>query len=270
MTPTTLRLSDGAAVRCLDTGGGRAPLILIHGVGLRAEAWGPQIEALARAARVIAVDMPGHGGSDPLLDENALPDFVDWCARVIGALGLGPVSIAGHSMGALIAAGAAVCHPTLVKRTALLSAVHRRDAAARRAVMDRAAQIAAGHVDADAPLSRWFGESPQEMRVRRDVGKWLASVDAGGYAAAYAAFAAGDAIYAPELHRISCPFLAITGADDPNSTPAMSRAMAAAVPGGVSAVIEGHRHMVNLTAPDVVNAHLGAWLKRTAPKEAIQ
>jgi pimeloyl-ACP methyl ester carboxylesterase len=58
---------------------------------------------------VIAVDMPGHGDSDPLPGTPALPDYVAWAARVVQALGLGPVSVAGHSMGALIAAWAWRC-----------------------------------------------------------------------------------------------------------------------------------------------------------------
>jgi pimeloyl-ACP methyl ester carboxylesterase len=41
----------------------------------------------------------------------------------------------------------------------------------------------------------------------------------------------------------------------------MSKAMAAAAACGRAVVIEGHRHMVNLTAPDAVNAALGEWLE---------
>lgn len=40
------------------------PLVLIHGVGMNAASWYPQIETLRRDFRVIAVDMPGHGESD--------------------------------------------------------------------------------------------------------------------------------------------------------------------------------------------------------------
>lgn len=39
-------------------------LILIHGVGMRLEAWAPQIEAFAKTHRVFALDMPGHGASE--------------------------------------------------------------------------------------------------------------------------------------------------------------------------------------------------------------
>ena len=40
----------------------------------------------------------------------------------------------------------------------------------------------------------------------------------------------------------------------------MSHAMAAAAPQGRALVIEGHRHMVNLTAPETVTAALQDWL----------
>ncbi len=38
--------------------------------------------------------------------------------------------------------------------------------------------------------------------------------------------------------------------------------MAEAAPKGEAAIIEGHRHMVNLTAPDEVNRLLSDWLRR--------
>lgn len=256
MTQPTLRLSDGSALGLIEAGHGR-PLVLIHGVGLRAEAWAPQIAALARDHHVIALDMPGHGGSTALPEGARLPDFVAWAARAIRALGLGPVSLAGHSMGALIAAGLAVEYPQLVTRVALLNPVHRRSAAARAAVLDRAAAIATGQAGIEAPLARWFG--PGEEVLRDQVAGWLGQVDATGYAAAYRAFAEGDATYADRLAQIHCPALVLTGAGDANSSPEMTRAIAAACRGR-ALVVPGHRHMVNLTAPDIVTQALSEWL----------
>lgn len=257
MTSRILRLSDGAAVRAIEAGQG-APLLLIHGVGLRAEAWGPQIAALAAHARVIAVDMPGHGGSDPLPAGAALPDYVAWAARVIVALGLGPVDVAGHSMGALIALGLAVERPDLVRRAALLNGVHRRSPAARAAVLARADEISAGLAGVDAPLSRWF--DADQAALRDEVGGWLRAADPAGYAAAYRAFAGGDATYADRLAEVRCPLLVLTAEGDPNSTAEMTRAMAAMAPRGRAVVVAGHRHMVNLTAPEAVTAELQHWL----------
>ena len=45
MMSRTLRLSDGGRARVIEAGQGE-PLLLIHGVGMRAEAWAPQIAAL--------------------------------------------------------------------------------------------------------------------------------------------------------------------------------------------------------------------------------
>ena len=140
MMSKTLRLSDGSTVRVLEAGAGE-PLLLIHGVGLRAEAWGPQMRL---EAHVFAVDLPGHGDSTPLPAGARLPDYVAWAAQVIEALGVGPMNVAGHSMGSLIAGGLAIERPDLVKRVALLNGVHRRTPEARAAVLARADQIAMG------------------------------------------------------------------------------------------------------------------------------
>lgn len=258
MMSRTLRLSDGRAVRILEAGQGE-PLLLIHGVGLRAEAWGPQIATLAARARVIAADMPGHGDSDLLSAGARLPDYVAWAARLIAALDLGPVSLAGHSMGALIATGVAVEHPALVRRVALLNAVHRRSADARAAVVARADAIAAGTAGSDGPLARWF--APGDDAVRDRVAGWLSAVGQQGYAAAYRAFAEGDLTYADRMADIRCPALVLTGGDDANSSAAMTEAMAGLIPQGRAVTVAGHRHMVNLTAPDQVNAALADWLQ---------
>lgn len=262
MTLTTLHLSkSGATVACRAKGAGE-PLVLLHGVGMQSAAWGPQLDALHPDYRVIAVDLPGHGGSDPLPQGSALPAFVAWLNDVVSTSDLGPVNLAGHSMGALIAAGYAVTHPDMTRRVALLNGVYRRDDTASAAVVARAAEIARGKVDIQTPLARWFGSSTSDVKARGQVSDWLNAVDLAAYGTAYSAFAGGDKIYADELSHIACPFLALTGDGDHNSTPHMSRAMAAQARNGEAVVIEGHRHMVNLTAAEQVNAHLLAWLKR--------
>lgn len=257
MTSRTLRLSDGSTVRLIEAGRGE-PLLLIHGVGMRAEAWQPQIEALSRDFHVIAADMPGHGDSTPLPPDARLPDFVAWAARLVRALDLGPVNVAGHSMGALVASGLAVEHPDLVRRVALLNAVHRRSPVASAAVIARADEIARGEGTAEGPLTRWFG--PNQLVIRNKVEHWLKQIEPASYATAYRSFAEGDAIYADRLARITCPALVLTGEGDLNSSPQMSRDMADAIPLGRALVIAGHRHMVNMTAPYIVNDALRNWL----------
>jgi pimeloyl-ACP methyl ester carboxylesterase len=262
MTSTTLpRSSTNHGAAFVDVGAGE-PVVLVHGVGLRLEAWSPQVEALAATHRVIAVDLPGHGASSPIGPGSGLAAFIDWFTTTLDDLGLDSVNVAGHSMGALIAGGCAVNAPERVRRVALLSAVHRRDPAAAAAVRARAAEIAEGLVDPIAPLARWFGDESVTSEPYRLVREWLTTVDIEGYATAYGAFAEGDDLYADRWPQVACPALLLTGDLDPNSTPQMSRDLAASARNAEACVIADHRHMVNMTAPDQVTAALRHWLAR--------
>jgi (E)-2-((N-methylformamido)methylene)succinate hydrolase len=258
-TPKRSRTVHGAAY--VEAGAGE-PVVLLHGVGLRLEAWAPQIESLAESSRVIAIDLPGHGASTPIDSGSGLPSFIDWFTTTLDDLGLEIANVAGHSMGALIAGGCAVLDPERVRRVALLSAVHRRGQAAAAAVRARAAQIAAGHVDPTSPLARWFGDECTTSEPYRLVKDWLTTVDVRAYATAYGAFADGDDLYADRWSGVACPALLLTGELDPNSTPQMALDLAAEAPNGEACIIANHRHMVNMTAPDEVSAALRSWLTR--------
>jgi len=260
MTSLTLLLSSNRQVHYLEQGTGE-PLVLIHGVGMQAAAWGPQIEAFSANYRVIAVDMPGHGQSTRLPGEPALTDYVAWMVEFISALALGPVNLAGHSMGALIAAGVAIERPDLIKRLAVINGVHKRSDAARAAVIARSDELVSGRLDVETPLQRWFCEQSTDATLVQDVRSWLENVDMQGYTAAYRAFARGDLTYADRWSDVHCPALALTGEDDGNSTPAMSLAMAALGTRTKAVVIADERHMVNLTAPRLVNAAMAQWLE---------
>ncbi|MBO9399068.1 alpha/beta fold hydrolase [Shimia sp. R9_2] len=246
-----------------ETGSG-TPVVLIHGVGMQSAAWGPQFAALSANHRVISLDMPGHGKSSALPEGAQLPDFVEWLRGALDVLELDDVSLAGHSMGALISGGFAATYPERLERVALLNGVYRRSEQAREAVIARADVIRAGGFDLETPLARWFGDGAEDQAARVHVSDWLGQVNLDGYATAYGAFARGDETYSDRLGNITCPLFAITGDGDLNSSPAMAEAMANAAQLGRAIVIKGHRHMVNLTAPDAVNAVLLDWLATTA------
>lgn len=269
MMSTTLPLSESYGTLSFREAGRGKPVVLIHGVGMQSAAWRPQIEVLSDEYRIIALDMPGHGGSSPLSKGAMLPEYVEWLKAALKVLDLGRIRLVGHSMGALVAAGYAVTYPADIAGVALLNGVYCRSAKARAAVEARADQIRCGSFDLETPLKRWFGETSKEKAVREGVREWLSQVDPHGYATAYSAFARGDQTYADRFGDITCPFLAITGDEDLNSTPAMSKAMADAVPVGQSVVIAGHRHLVNLTASDQVNMVLRDWLGREAENDRI-
>jgi pimeloyl-ACP methyl ester carboxylesterase len=85
--------------------GSGSPLVLLHGIGHRWQAWEPVLDRLAAAHDVIAIDLPGFGRS-PLLPEGRGYDMasaVDVCAEVFADLGLARPHVAGNSLGGVIA-----------------------------------------------------------------------------------------------------------------------------------------------------------------------
>ena len=229
------------------------PILFIHGVGLNAEAWAPQIAAFSATHRVIALDMAGHGGSAAPPAEATLDDYVSQARRLLDDLGITAVNVVGHSMGGLVAMGLAIVHPQRVRRLAVLNAVHERTPEARAAVEARAAAIAPG-LSFETTLARWFDNDEQALRER--VGAWLQQTELSAYAAAYRVFATSDRVFSGALSGILCPALFATGDGDPNSTPAMAEEMAERAIHGQSAVIAGARHMMSLTHWQETNALL--------------
>lgn len=260
MLPTLQRFKTPSGTAYVAYGKGNETLVLIHGVGMRIEAWGPQIEQLSKDHRVIAVDLPGHGFSAPLAARPELTNFVSWFCQAMDELGLNAVNVAGHSMGALIAAGFAATAPSKLRRVALLNGVYKRTPAARQAVEARAEEIFSGAFDREAPLERWFSADEKDGTAHRLAHELLQNVDPAGYAAAYRAFATGDTVYSDCWSKVTCPALFLTGDGDKNSTPDMAEDMAMEAPLGRAVVIKGHRHMVNLTAPGEVSEVLANWL----------
>jgi pimeloyl-ACP methyl ester carboxylesterase len=95
------------ALRVLEGGAGPA-LILIHGRGNAATTWFPLLPALARTHRVLAVDLPGFGQSEARRFrgggfEAGLAFFTDAIESWLVAESLTRASIAGHSLGGLVA-----------------------------------------------------------------------------------------------------------------------------------------------------------------------
>jgi (E)-2-((N-methylformamido)methylene)succinate hydrolase len=233
------------------------PILFIHGVGLNAEAWAPQIAGFSATHRVIAMDMAGHGESAPPPHSATLDDYVAQARRLLDDLGIMAANVVGHSMGGLVAMGLALAHPQRVRRLGVLNSVHERTSDARAAVEARAAAIAPGQ-SFEATLDRWFDKDEEALRAR--VRGWLERTDNASYAGAYRIFATADRAFSGQLSGILCPALFATGEGDPNSTPAMAEAMAHAAPRGRSAVVAGARHMMPLTHWQDTNALLSGLL----------
>jgi len=255
MTWTTRRRSRVGPLAAIIAGDG-PQILLIHGVGLRAEAWNAQIDVLAQDFRVLAVDMPGHGLSAPLRPASGLADFTQAVATCLD----GPAVVAGHSFGAMIALDLAITHPGEVIGVAALNAVYRRDETARAAVLARANSLDGVRVaDPNPPLDRWFGT--EASRARDACKDWLLSVDQAAYRGAYTVFAAEDGPSDRSLADLPCPALFMTGANEPNSTPQMSQAMAARAREGRAMIVADAAHMMPMTHSHVVTTALSAFAR---------
>jgi pimeloyl-ACP methyl ester carboxylesterase len=81
------------------------PLLLMHGIGHRWQAWEPVIDRLAKERDVIAVDLPGFGASPPLPPGTPydLNTVVTLLKEFTDRLGLDRPHVAGNSLGGLFA-----------------------------------------------------------------------------------------------------------------------------------------------------------------------
>jgi pimeloyl-ACP methyl ester carboxylesterase len=85
--------------------GSGEPLVLIHPLGAELVVWEPLLDLLARERDVIAVDLPGFGGSAPF--SNGAPSTPQVLAGSVAAfldrLGIERAHVAGNSLGGWVA-----------------------------------------------------------------------------------------------------------------------------------------------------------------------
>jgi pimeloyl-ACP methyl ester carboxylesterase len=95
------------------TGSG-PPLVLLHGIGSSHRVWDPVIAGLAEHFDVIAVDLPGFGGSAPLADgvEPSPAALASAVADLLDDLGIPAPHVAGNSLGGWVALELADIRPT--------------------------------------------------------------------------------------------------------------------------------------------------------------
>jgi len=94
-----------------DRAGSGPPLVLLHGVGHRRQAWAAVADRLTPHRDVITVDLPGHGESPPV-PADGRPQVLEYMLGELTALfddlGLDRPHVAGNSLGGRLALEAAV------------------------------------------------------------------------------------------------------------------------------------------------------------------
>ncbi|WP_026119157.1 alpha/beta fold hydrolase [Nocardiopsis ganjiahuensis] len=97
-----------------------SPLLLIHGSGASGVLWSPMVPTLAEHHHVLRVDLPGCGQSPPAASYDMAAQ-ANRVAALLDELGLGSVTVVGHSSGGYVATALAEQRPDLVRSIALIS-----------------------------------------------------------------------------------------------------------------------------------------------------
>jgi pimeloyl-ACP methyl ester carboxylesterase len=232
-------------------------LVFVHGSGMSARYWSAQLHAFAGSARVLAIDLPGHGESDAAATPG-LAEYADVTATVIDALGGWPALLIGHSLGGAVAITLATRRAADVRGLMLLSTCARlppvatsvqwmwgaMPAALRRMVFFHSAKdllFGAGASPAAIALGM------QELRACR--AQTLAADVGIARGMDLRAAAAG----------LRVPTLILCGSRDRITPPALSQLLRATIAGSRLQIVEDAGHMLLMEAPDVVNRAIEAF-----------
>ena len=229
-------------------------VIFIHGAGMDHTIWALQTRYFAyRERAVLALDLPGHGRSaGPAL--GSIDALADWLGRFIEAAGVGEVSLAGHSLGALTALECAASLGNRLRALALLGV-----APSMPVHPDLMAAAAADDPLAFELITSWGHGSTGHRGGNRAPGLWLLGggerllqrSKPGVLHRDLAACNAYEAARGLEVAaRIVCPSLVLLGTQDRMTPAKAGRELAAAIPGAALAVIPESGHMMMLEKPD--------------------
>jgi 3-oxoadipate enol-lactonase len=248
----------------------RPALLLLHAFPLGAHMWEPQFRDLARDARIIAPDLRGFGGSSDPLPAGVGPsidDFADDAIVLIRELGIGPVILAGLSMGGYAAFSVMRRAPDLVR--SLILSDTRASADTLQARAGRKAMLAL--VEREGPqgvardmMPKLLGRTTRERNpdaqetVRRLIKRHSPQAI---HNAVLRMMERPDA--RPLLPSISVPTLVIVGEEDELTPPSAAEEIAQGIPGATLVRIAGAGHLPNLEQSGPFDASIQAFLQQS-------
>ena len=106
-------------LHCETLGDGHDPIAFLHGIGGTSRYWKERVLPLAASHRLILVDLLGYGLSPKPWTTYSVERHVEEIYQVLRDSE--PLTIVGHSFGAIVALAFAARYPQLVKRLVLIS-----------------------------------------------------------------------------------------------------------------------------------------------------
>jgi pimeloyl-ACP methyl ester carboxylesterase len=125
------------------------PLLLLNGIGLDTNAWGPILDPLARARRVVLVDARGTGRSGPAPEPCTTATMAADALALLDRLDLPVVDVLGLSLGGLVAQELALLAPARVRALVLAATAARLPGRTRR-TLDAWRRLLLAGTDPDA------------------------------------------------------------------------------------------------------------------------
>jgi pimeloyl-ACP methyl ester carboxylesterase len=255
----------GAQIRYREAGSGDA-VVLVHGWPVDSRLWTEQIARLAGRHRVLALDLPGYGRSDP----PAAPGFEPLVNAVLGfldALGLERAALVGHDAGGPAVLLTAIRHPQRVSKLVVMDTTPYPKTPWLIRLLMLAGKIpgagslllsrfgfrvlfrlgtAGRHVDTRAMADR-FRPDPAERR--RALIEALRGFDPGELVEVEAG-----------VGSIAAPTMILWAADDPTGPLSLARRLAGDIPGSTLVTVPSCGHFLPLDRPGEVGELLAAFL----------
>jgi 3-oxoadipate enol-lactonase len=241
---------------------GEPAIVLLHGLLFDGGMWRGQLEPLSALGRVVVIDGPGHGKSEPP-PRFTMEEHADALLDAFGDLDITRALVVGLSWGGMVGMRLALQHPSRVAGLALLDTSAEKQTLAERlryrafVALHRRVGIPYGmFLKEVAPLMfapRTLLERPEllEATYRRTMG-----FDREGVARASLAVVVRRTSILEKLDRIRIPTLVMCGREDRATTPDQSEHIARAIPGARLVMMDGVGHMSTLEDPEAVNKHL--------------
>lgn len=260
---------DGGEIHLLEAGEGH-PVILLHGVTLRASVWHHQFE-LADRCRIFAVDLRAHGESVAGTDGPGLAANARDLVTILDHFDLTSTTIVGHSMGGMILGRFLVDHPqTVAERVGsagFVSSAGRNPARVPTGLLaplsTRLGSLARARPALAARVAKVPPSDLGEIAVRSTFGLAAHPDDVREAALAFEALPPEDLLtIAPsifehdvldELSNVDLPVGIAVGSRDSMTEPRESELLAEAIDGATLEVLVDAGHQLMLERPDEVN-----------------
>jgi pimeloyl-ACP methyl ester carboxylesterase len=269
--------ANGVTTRVLDSGGQGDLLLMLHGVGARADRFRFNVDGLGKAGyRAVAVDLPGHGLADKGAQSYSVPYYADFVIGLLNALGTDRAGLIGTSLGGNIGAQVAVMAPERVSslvmigtmgvvplgletRTAISMSIRNR---AKDGIGGKLRFVLHRH---ELITEEWIEE---EFRINNSPG----SDEAFELISEYFAEKVDNDVVGDRLLTVAerIPMLLVWGGDDEMITPEVGYAAQHTLPGTPLVLLSGTGHVPYLERPDDFDALVTEFLNGRIPAGSTQ